>query len=176
MEQGSRIYLWDNLKVVLMVMVVITHCVNVYQLQMEYWIQFLWIFIMTFTMPLFTLISGYFYKERSISYLIERFLYPCIIFSIVNYLVGILSGAYPNGISPKSGFAMWYLWALFIYNIITPVFLKKYDEKKLIFIAMAMTFICGFKFISNNILDSCRVVSFYVFFTLGIFLKKIIYV
>lgn len=172
MEQSSRIYLWDNLKVLLMVMVVITHCVNVYQLQGERWIQFYWILIMTFTMPLFTLISGFFYKERTIRYSIERFLYPCIIFSILNYAIGIPSGAYPNGISPKTGWAMWYLWALFVYNIITPYFLKIISEKKLLILSFGGALICGFKFIPNEYLDSCRVVFFFPFFVLGFCLKK----
>ena len=172
MEQNPRIYLWDNLKVLLMIMVVMTHCVNVYQLQGEYWIQFYWIFIMTFTMPLFTLISGYFYKERTLRYSIERFLYPCVVFSILNYLVGIPSGAYPNGISPKSGWAMWYLWALFVYNIIMPFLLKIVNEKKLLIFSFSFALVCGFKFFPNEYLDCCRVVFFFPFFVLGNYLKK----
>lgn len=34
----ERVYLWDNLKVVLMMLVVITHSVNVYQLDGSYWV------------------------------------------------------------------------------------------------------------------------------------------
>ena len=92
----NRIALWDNLKVILMMLVVITHSVNIYQLDGDYWIQFLWIPIMTFTMPTFMMISGYWYKERTFTYSVVRYLYPCIIFSIVNYLIGSLAVAYPT--------------------------------------------------------------------------------
>ena len=126
----NRIALWDNLKVILMMLVVITHSVNIYQLDGDYWIQFLWIPIMTFTMPTFMMISGYWYKERTFTYSIVHYLYPCILFSIVNYLIGSLAGAYPtllemaNNIPLKSGWAMWYIWALFLYAIITPLLLR----------------------------------------------------
>jgi fucose 4-O-acetylase-like acetyltransferase len=87
-DKNERIFLWDNLKVLLMMQVVVTHSVNVYQLNGYYWIQFLWVFIMSYTMPLFMIISGYFYKKRTFKYAIIHYLYPCILFSIINYLWG----------------------------------------------------------------------------------------
>lgn len=85
---GERAYLWDNLKVILMILVVLTHSLNIYQLEGERWIQFLWVFIMTFTMPLFTMISGYWYKEKSMKQICILYLFPCVVFSIVNYCIG----------------------------------------------------------------------------------------
>ena len=105
-----------------MILVVLTHSLNIYQLEGERWIQFLWVFIMTFTMPLFTMISGYWYKEKSMKQICILYLFPCVVFSIVNYCIGGISGAYPKGISFKSGWAMWYLWALFLYQLSTPFF------------------------------------------------------
>lgn len=32
---GERAYLWDNLKVILMILVVLTHSLNIYQLEGE---------------------------------------------------------------------------------------------------------------------------------------------
>lgn len=172
MEEKQRIYLWDNLKVLLMFFVVVAHCIYPYLLNNEKWVSFLWIFILTFTMPLFTLMSGFFYKKRSIKYSVERFLYPCILFSILNYSIAIPLGCYPNGISLKSGYAMWYIWVLFIYYNVTPFLLSKMNEKYLLFLSFAIAFICGFKFIPDRFLDSMRIVSFYPFFVLGIVMKK----
>lgn len=90
----ERIFLWDNIKVILMMLVVITHSVNIYQLEGERWIQFLWVFIMTFTMPAFMMVSGFWYKPRSFKYSCKSYLYPCVIFSIINFIVGSYSGAY----------------------------------------------------------------------------------
>ena len=81
---ADRIYLWDNLKVLLMMLVVMTHSVNIYQLEGYEWIQYLWVFIMTFTMPLFMIISGFWYKPRSASYSFQHFLFPCLLFSAIN--------------------------------------------------------------------------------------------
>lgn len=135
-----RIALWDNLKVILMMLVVITHSVNIYQLDGDYWIQFLWIPIMTFTMPAFMMVSGYWYRERTLKYSMVHYLYPCVLFSMVNYFVGSFTGAYPSlnemlvNIPLKFGWAMWYIWALFIYSIITPFLLRSLGGISLLFV------------------------------------------
>lgn len=167
----SRIYLWDNLKVILMMQVVMTHSVNVYQIQGDYWIQYLWCFIMTYSMPLFMIISGFWYKERSVSYSIKHYLFPCALFSVINYVGGAFSGAYPDGIPLKVGWAMWYLWSLFIYSIITPRLICKLGINRMIVLSLFVVFLLGFKFVSNNLLDAQRVVNFYPFYLMGIKFK-----
>lgn len=168
---GERAYLWDNLKVILMILVVLTHSLNIYQLEGERWIQFLWVFIMTFTMPLFTMISGYWYKEKSMKQICILYLFPCVVFSIVNYCIGGISGAYPKGISFKSGWAMWYLWALFLYQLSTPFFLKHISLNRLMLLSFMVSIIAGFKFVTNDILDVQRVIGFYPFYLVGIWLN-----
>lgn len=83
-KSTERVYLWDNLKVILMMLVVMTHSVNVYQLEGYDWIQYLWVFTMTYTMPLFMIISGFWYKPRKMSYSLKHYLYPCVLFSVIN--------------------------------------------------------------------------------------------
>lgn len=67
---------------------------------------------------------------------------------------------------------MWYLWTLFLYNILTPWALKRVNEKTLLLISLVLAFVSGFKFFGNNILDAQRVVNFYPFFVMGIMMKK----
>lgn len=170
---ADRIYLWDNLKVLLMMLVVMTHSANIYQLEGYEWIQYLWVFIMTFTMPLFMIISGFWYKPRSISYSLQHFLYPCLLFSAVNLCGGAICGAYPDGVVlTKSGWAMWYIWALLLYNVITPLLLNKLGNTKTLALSILLAVICGFRFLDNNILDAQRVVNFYPYFLIGICLRK----
>ena len=84
-----------------------------------------------------------------------------------------MNDAYPNGIVlTKSGYAMWYLWALFLYNVLTPWALKRVDEKTLLLISLVFAFVSGFKFLGNNIVDARRVVNFYPFFVMGIIMKR----
>lgn len=71
-----------------MMMVVMTHSVNVYQLDGYEWIQYFWILIMTYTMPLFMMISGFWYKQRNTKYCLKHYLYPCLVFSVINIVGG----------------------------------------------------------------------------------------
>lgn len=54
-------------------LVVMTHSINVYQLDGLYWVQYLWVFIMTFTMPLFMMISGFWFKPRTLDYSLKHY-------------------------------------------------------------------------------------------------------
>lgn len=82
----DRIYLWDNLKVLAMLMVVMTHSICPYQY--ECWAGYYWILIMTFSMPLFTIISGYWYRPHKLKHALLRFLHPCLLFSGMNFVGG----------------------------------------------------------------------------------------
>lgn len=74
-------------------LVVMPHSVNVYQLDGLYWVQYLWIFIMTFTMPLFMMISGFWFKPRALDYSLKHYLYPFLLFSVLNISLGAICGA-----------------------------------------------------------------------------------
>ena len=155
-----------------MMMVVMTHCINVYQLENCYWVQFLWIFIMTYSMPLFMMISGFWHKPRTKRYCVNHYLYPCVLFSVVNVVWGGYCGLYTDGKVPlKFGFAMWYIWALFLYNMITPYLLARVGLKKLMVYSLIVSFVCGFWFLPNSCLDAQRVVHFYPFYVIGIYLR-----
>ena len=68
---------------------------------------------------------------------------------------GVICGAYPNGVVlTKSGWAMWYIWALFLYNVITPLLLNKLGNTKTLALSILLAVICGFCFLDNNILDA----------------------
>ena len=154
-------------------LVVMTHSVNVYQLDGLYWVQYLWIFIMTFTMPLFMMISGFWFKPRALDYSLEHYLYPFLLFSVLNISLGAICGAYPNGVVwTKGGWAMWYIWSLFIYNLLTPILLGKMGLRRLLLCSLVLAVVCGFRFPDNNIADIQRVVNFYPFFVIGMVLRK----
>lgn len=89
----GRIYLWDNIKFILMFFIVVTHCMCMYMPSNNFgkWCHYIWIFTLTYTMPLFTIISGFFYKRRTLDYLLKNYMMPCIIFSIINFVVGYRS-------------------------------------------------------------------------------------
>lgn len=158
-----------------MVLVIVTHCIVPYQFAGEKWVPYIWIFIMTFTMPMFTVISGYLYKDRSLKEVIARFLYPCVIFSFLNNYIGGGIPLYVEKVGAgyfKIGYTMWYLWALFIYYAIVPIIIRNLGWKSLVVIGLSGVFITDFIPLPNSIIQLCRVINFFPFFLLGMFLRR----
>lgn len=170
-----RLYFFDNIKFILMMFVILHHCSMPFIYMNEAtWVVTLYVLIMPFTMSTFTMISGCFYKKRSFTHLLTYLLLPCILVSICNFILGNYSPI--NYISERPytclGYAMWYLWVLFVYNLVTPYLLKFINIRMLI----ALTFIAclvllPMSFMKDSNLQISRLLSHYVFFLVGILLK-----
>lgn len=126
-------------------------------------------------MPMFTMISGFLYKDKSLKKVILKFFYPCIIFSLLNNYIGGGIPLYVEKVGVgyfKIGYTMWYIWALFIYYAILPIAIRKLGWKYLMAIGMSGVFILDFIPLPNSIFQLCRVINFFPFFLLGMFLKR----
>ncbi len=170
-----RLYLFDNLKFVLMMAVIVHHCSMPYLiLSHQGWVEYLYSIIMPVTMPLFCIISGFFYKTMSFKSSFRKYLIPAIIISIVNIALSFaISSSYLiyRQMVSKMGYAMWYLYVLFIYNIITPK-LQKINLAILIVIAFSINIITSqLSFISDNF-QLARLCNYYFFFLIGLWLKR----
>ncbi len=176
----GRIYLWDNIKFILMFFIVVTHCMCMYMPSNNFgkWCHYIWIFTLTYTMPLFTIISGFFYKKRTLDYLLKNYMMPCIIFSIINFVVGYMvhwpqyyDASWKEIIKMLPAmYSLWYLWALFIYGIITP-FLKKHLGTGGV-IALSIVIISISSFWCTKTFNISRVLGFYPYYLLGILLSE----
>lgn len=84
----KRIYNLDNVKVILMLLVIIGHTLlNSYGDDSIEYIRFI---CRCFTMPLFTFISGYLTKkEQAFWKNVKYLLYPCLLFTVVNDILQI---------------------------------------------------------------------------------------
>lgn len=173
----SRIPLWDNLKLLAMTIVIISHALDGYpelygrceSLFSGGGILLIISTLFVVRMPLLTIISGYFYKERDTVSLLKNYLYPCILFSIIEIISWQIFHA-PARLY-LFGWTMWYLWALFWYMLLTPIFLKKCSLKVLIVITSILAIVVGFTPLEYTFQLS-RLVCFYPFYLLGIFLKE----
>jgi len=67
---------------------------------------------------------------------------------------------------------MWYIWGLFLYNVITPYLISFLCLKKLMIASFIISFVLGFKFIDNAYFDAQRIINFYPFFLIGVLLKR----
>ena len=168
--QGKqRIYLWDNLKIILILFVVIHHASIPYvAIKGQHWTEDLYMLIIPFTMSTFTMISGYWFKQRPLGVIIKRYLFPCLLMIFLMYGLTTFWQNPPAIKYYRWRFdAMWYLWVLFIYCLITPKLLK-YDFKVLLSASVFLSLVAGFFPFIGGAFSLSRMIGFYPFFLLGI--------
>lgn len=115
---------FDNLKFLLILLVVVGHVITPLMLKNHLPIKSLYLWIYTFHMPLFMFIAGYFAKPQAdiggISKTLTRYFIPYLIFQYLHYLhTG--SGSF-SLFSPE--YAMWFLLTLTYFHLLLPVFTK----------------------------------------------------
>ena len=161
----KRIYNLDNVKVILMLLVIIGHTLlNSYGDDSIEYIRFI---CRCFTMPLFTFISGYLTKkEQAFWKNVKYLLYPCLLFTVVNDILQIL--VTPNYVFSwkQPGFAMWYLLALFIYRVLLPYLLR---IKYVLLLSFLLSWLVGFIPFIGNDYSLSRIFCFLPYFLLGYF-------
>lgn len=158
--EKKRIWTLDNLKVILIFLVVFGHLL---ELTMNEKIKFIYVTIYFFHMPAFAFCSGYFSKQFDAKKIVTKMVVPYIIFQTIYC---IFNSIYLNNSKEitldyvKPYWIMWYLFATIIWNIILQFFYT-HSIKKQIIIVIGL-FVLGllarlrqfnrllFKFIKNN--------------------------
>lgn len=163
MELKQRRYEFDNLKVLLILLVVFGHLINViYKFQSEMTevklVSGLWMTIYTFHMSAFVFISGFFSKnfDKSNRNMFNSLIIPYLIFNTLFYIMRM---NFKIPISPDS--AMWYLFALIIWRLLLPYLSK---IKGIIVWSFLLSFLSCF--IDCNVLD-IHVIKYLPIFMLG---------
>lgn len=161
----TRDYLFDNYKVLLIFQVVVGHFVGPSVPDNEFLRILKW-FIVSFHMPAFIFISGYFSKrELPILTTVQRLAVPYIAYEVIYYLWYTFIMQKETGLyllKPK--FTLWYLLALFMWRVITP-YVKKIPGY-MVFAVIAGLLI-GYSNMENNFLTIPRALVFYPFYLAG---------
>lgn len=164
MEQKQREYLFDNYKVLLIVLVVVGHFIEPCYDQNSFLYELKW-GIVAFHMPAFIFISGYFSRKiPSIRKLVSGLVIPYFVYEMIYYLLYTLILDKDTGLyfaRPK--FSLWYLMALFVWRLAGPV-AKKIPFHLPIFLGAGL--LIGFVGI-GNFLSIPRIVFFFPFFLAG---------
>ena len=157
--------------------IVLEHAILIYGYPRS--LELFWGLFISWLMPMFTIISGYWMKERPLVDLCSRYLYPMLLFSGVNFIVGyFFYPSYQSGFHAM-GYAMWYLWALFVYSFITPKLMSRLTLMRLLLLSCLMVMVYNFLPLSGHVLTLSnefqlnRIIGFYPFYLLGIMLKNI---
>ncbi len=162
----ERDYLFDNYKVLLMFLVVTGHFIGPSADDNALLAAIKWI-IVSFHMPAFIFISGYFSKrDLPLKSLIQKLAIPYLIYELMYYFLYTYVTHQPTELALlKPKFSLWYLMALFFWRIITPYVKKIPFHLPLSVIAGLLIGCSG---MDNNFLSIPRILVFYPFFLMGI--------
>lgn len=172
MTSGSRPrdYLFDNCKAFLILLVVLGHFTEASYQQTEFLYSLKWL-IVSFHMPAFIFISGYFSKrELPVSALIRKLLIPYLVYEVIYYLLYTLVLHRPTSLAlmfPK--FSLWYILALFVWRLATP-YVRKLPYHFLLSVAAGL--LIGCVQMPSNFLSIPRILVFYPFFLAGLYCDR----
>ena len=161
----TRDYLFDNYKALLIFLVVVGHFAGPSVSDNSFLLILKW-FIVSFHMPAFIFISGYFSKkELPFLTIVQRLAVPYIAYEVIYYLWYTLIVHKETDLrllNPK--FTLWYLLALFLWRTITP-YVKKIPGY--LILAFIGGFLIGFSNMENNLLTIPRALVYYPFYLAG---------
>ena len=162
----KRDYSFDNMKVLLIIMVVLGHALEEFGTTGN--LGMIRAMIYSFHMPLFIFISGYFSKsDAKPEKLLKTTLIPFIIFNTVWLFT---QGNAINKINFfKPIYVFWYLLSLFFWRVTVKYFDK---VKGIIILSLIVGIYCGCVNEAEKFFSISRTVSFFPYFILGYKFKK----
>ncbi|WP_078548431.1 acyltransferase family protein [Litchfieldia alkalitelluris] len=169
---------FDNIKGILIFLVVFGHLIEIYRhFETHTSVLYIYNMIYAFHMPLFIIISGYFFRPNKP----EKVIQLTFIFILWQVINGLLSNWINHNelitIAPDSRilaifaphWTMWYLIGIIVWSIITPYVLK---------LRFPLIFILGFaiwiSYIDNvpSWFSMRKLINFYPYFLIGYFLHQ----
>jgi fucose 4-O-acetylase-like acetyltransferase len=171
----GRIYFLDNLKYILITLVVMCHAIEPF-LEYSLSLKALWMYSEIFVMPLFVFVSGYNSKHATNSNNILNISKVCsfmilyiILFVAIDIIRFINGGDFSYHFLSVSN-ASWYLFAMCLWYLLLPVFSK---IKPAIAIPFTIVFalLIGYYSEASDFLVMSRVICFFPVFLSGYFLK-----
>lgn len=159
-----RDYLFDNLKFILIILVVVGHLMT--SLRSIYIIKCLYLFIYFFHMPAMIFISGYFTK-KSINdgkMLKNKIFNYVLIYAIFQFILMILDEGRFSIYCGKLG--LWYLQLLIAYQLVMPV-ITRIKPKYSLLVSVFLCLLVGFDDYAKHTASLSRILVFLPFFLIG---------
>ena len=168
--EGNRIFLWDNIKFLLILLVVIGHFVSPYTGKSHFF-SGLFAFIYSFHMPLFIFVSGYFHKNEKIIekiyfFVLVRLILRLFIFTELAFL----------GEKPKFNVFIipditWFMFAMAAF-VGLAYLLRNIDCKFVLLMSVIVACIAGYDKTINDYLASSRILVYFPYYVAGIWAHK----
>lgn len=170
----ERDYVFDNIKAILIYLVVIGHLINTEYAPSKIY-EVIYYFIYFFHMPAFIFITGYFSKnlDKCRDTAVKNFLIPYIVIDLLSFLQECILRDKPITLTgyaifePKLG--CWFLLAMFVWKILLKDIVKIRCSVVLIFL---FGLIAGLSDQFTQFMSLGRIAAFGGFFVLGYFVDK----
>lgn len=164
-------YLIDNIKVLLIFLVVFNHIIAFCLVKEDIVIRYIWYAITIFHMPAFIFVSGYLSKKpQNVMKNVKNLLIPYILgYSLTWYAQIWLGKKIDYEILRPSGTVMWFVLALFIYRLTIEAFGKM---RFIMPLSIIFALWAGTRAEFTTYLSSSRIVVFFPFFVAGYFWKS----
>ena len=159
----KRDYYFDNLKFLLIALVVIGHVIE--PMSSSGNLKFLYILIYLFHMPLFSFVTGYFSKKYAPIKLLKNVAIPYMAFQILYFLfTRFVLGDINNTFSFFTPYwIMWYLLSLLTWQLVVPIFQFRYS----IIVAIVIGILAGYDNSVSYFFSLSRTIYFFPFFLMG---------
>ncbi len=161
----NRIYLWDNLKFLLITTVVLGHFADVFT-GVSSPCRSLFAFIYAFHMPLFLYVSGLFHKNTNIG---KKVLFDISIGFFIKFLLlctGVLNGNAPKFSLLGDIDIPWFMFSLAACTLLT-YWLKNQNKWYVLVFAVFVACLVGYDKTISDYLYLSRTVVFFPFYWLG---------
>ena len=174
----ERDYCFDNLKGIMIFLVVFGHCIGRFfdnSSADSNFIPMLNSFIYSFHMPVFVFISGFFYDpDKDPKYALSNYLVPYIITNTIAQIANeallsapLLSVLSINPLSPT--WAMWYLLSLFFWNVFTKYVVRL---RWSIIVSVMIAIFVGLFSEVGQFMSISRTFTFFPYFLIGHYVRK----
>ena len=163
---SNRIALWDNLKFILITLVVAGHFADQLTDYSSIYSS-IYLFIYAFHMPLFIFISGYFHSDRNTTKKVLFYTSLGFLYKIVSFLIDRLNGdsQYIFNLLADSGLA-WFMFVLAIYTFALSL-LKDQNKKFILIGSIILACFIGYDKSIGDFLYLSRAIIFFPFYILG---------
>lgn len=164
-------YLVDNIKVLLIFLVVFNHIIAFQLVKVDVIVRYVWYAITIFHMPAFVFMSGYLSKKpQDVLKNVKNLLIPYILgYSLTWYAYVWLGRSMDYELLRPSGTVMWYVLALFIYRLTIEALGK---VRFIVPLSIIFALWAGTRAEFTTYLSSSRIVVFFPFFVAGYLWKS----
>lgn len=166
----TRIALWDNLKFILILLVVIGHFSSFFQNESNTY-RSIFLFIYAFHMPLFLFISGLFHKDEKIGEKCLFYISVGFFQKIVFFITNLAIGAQPKFVLLGDNGIPWFMFVLAIYTMIAYL-LRKQNRVYIFAFTLILACFVGYDTSIGDYLYLSRAIIFFPFYLLGVIINR----